>query len=55
MEKDKKATAKTNTKQSGDAKDKASFDQNGKGSAPKYGQAGIDPSKTKEGAKTGKL
>lgn len=55
MKKDKKSQEKTNTKQAGDAKGKASFDQNGTGSAPKYGQAGVDPSKTKGGAKTGKL
>ena len=53
MEKDKKTTAKGKT--SGDAKGKASMDQNGEGNSPKYGQAGTDPSKTKEGAKRGKL
>ena len=53
MEKDKKTTEKS--KNTGDAKGKASFDQNGKGAAPKYGEAGIDPAKTKEGAKTGKI
>lgn len=53
MEKDKKKTEKK--KNAGDAKGKASFDQNGEGAAPKYGQAGIDPSETKEGAKKGKL
>lgn len=57
MEKEKKTTAKTNdkSKTSGDAKGKASFDQNGKGASPKYGQAGEDPSKTEEGAKKGKI
>lgn len=53
MEKDKKTTEKP--KKMGDAKGKATFDQNGEGSSPKYAQAGTDPSKTKEGAKTGKL
>lgn len=42
-------------KKVGDAKGKASLDQNGEGNSPKYGQAGKDPSKTKEGAKVGKL
>ena len=59
MEKDKKTTAQskkeTNKKQAGDAKGKASFDQNGEGASPKYGQAGEDPSKTEEGAKKGKI
>ena len=57
MEKDKKTTEKTQekTKTSGDAKGKASMDQNGEGASPKYGQAGEDPSKTEEGAKKGKI
>jgi hypothetical protein len=53
---DKKTSKEeTSKKQAGDAKGKVSFDQNGDGAAPKYGQAGTDPSKTKEGAKKGKL
>lgn len=55
MENQKKSTDKEKTKETGDAKGKASLDQNGKGAAPKYGQAGKDPSETKEGAKKGKL
>jgi len=35
---------KDNKKQSGDAKGKATFDQNGTGNSPKYGQAGETPS-----------
>ncbi len=31
---------------SGTAKEKATFDQNGKGSAPKYGQAGSTPNES---------
>lgn len=42
-------------KNTGDAKGKASFDQNGEGNSPKYGQAGKEPSETKEGAKKGKI
>lgn len=53
MAKDKKTAEKP--KNSGDAKGKATFDQNGEGNSPKYGQAGIDPAKTKEGAKKGKI
>ena len=56
MEKAKKNTEKTEKgRTAGDAKGKASFDQNGEGASPKYGQAGEDPSETKEGAKKGKL
>jgi len=36
------------TKTSGDAKGKASFDQNGEGAAPKYGQAGDEPNESGE-------
>jgi hypothetical protein len=36
-------------KTSGDAKGKASFDQNGQGAAPKYGQAGDTPNESGEG------
>lgn len=32
-----------------DAKGKASFDQNGQGSAPKYGQAGDTPNESGKG------
>lgn len=50
MEKQQKTNTATN-KTSGDAKGKASFDQNGKGSAPKYGQAGDTPNESGEGMK----
>ena len=50
-----KDNKKEQPKETGDAKGKASFDQNGEGEAPKYGQAGKDPSETKEGAKKGKI
>ncbi|MES2448802.1 MAG: hypothetical protein V4546_16575 [Bacteroidota bacterium] len=50
-----KENKKEQQKETGDAKGKASFDQNGEGAAPKYGQAGKDPSETKEGAKKGKI
>ncbi len=36
----KKDNKREKPKISGDAKGKATFDQNGQGSAPKYGQAG---------------
>ena len=59
MEDSKKKTSKTEEdgkeKSAGDAKGKVSFDQNGEGEAPKYGQAGEDPSETEEGAKKGKI
>ncbi|MDQ7949098.1 MAG: hypothetical protein REI78_09750 [Pedobacter sp.] len=45
MKKEKKQTT-----QSGDAKGKASFDQNGQGAAPKYGQAGDKPNESGEKA-----
>lgn len=38
-------------KQSGDAKGKASFDQNGKGASPKYGAAGDEPNESGKGMK----
>lgn len=41
----------TNKKIMGDAKGKASFDQNGKGSSPKYGQAGDTPNESGKGMK----
>lgn len=47
MKNNKKQTPKT----SGDAKGKASFDQNGKGAAPKYGQAGEKPNESDEKVK----
>jgi hypothetical protein len=47
MKNDKKEAPKT----SGDAKGKASFDQNGQGSAPKYGQAGEKPNESGEKVK----
>ena len=34
---------KEKPKESGDAKGKASFDQNGEGNSPKYGQSGEEP------------
>lgn len=40
-----------NSKTSGDAKGKASFDQNGQGAAPKYGQAGDQPNESGEKVK----
>lgn len=46
MEKNKKTTPK---KKVHDAKGKASFDQNGQGSAPKYGQAGDTPNESGKG------
>lgn len=59
MEKSKKENQdkenKDKAKTAGDAKGKASFDQNGVGASPKYGKAGEDPSETKEGAKKGKI
>lgn len=54
-QKNTKKDKKEQPKETGDAKGKASFDQNGEGASPKYGQAGKDPSETKEGAKKGKL
>lgn len=47
MEKDKKTTSTKKTVHN--AKGKASFDQNGKGSAPKYGQAGDTPNESGKG------
>lgn len=46
MKNDKKATAKKTVH---DAKGKASFDQNGQGSSPKYGQAGDVPNESGKG------
>lgn len=45
MKKDKK---QNQAKTSGDAKGKATFDQNGQGAAPKYGQAGDKPNESGE-------
>lgn len=53
--KNKQNPKKDTAKPIKDASEKATMDQNGKGNAPKYGQAGSDPSETKQGAKTGKL
>lgn len=39
----KKENEKEAPKQSGDAKGKASFDQNGEGNSPKYAQSGEEP------------
>jgi len=47
MEKDKKTTGTKKTVH--DAKGKASFDQNGQGSAPKYGEAGDTPNESGKG------
>lgn len=49
-----KSKDKVQPKTSGDAKGKASFDQNGKGAAPKYGQAGDTPNESGESAKNNK-
>lgn len=49
MKKEKKETAAP--KQSGDAKGKATFDQNGQGASPKYGQAGETPNESGEKVK----
>ncbi len=46
MKDDKKDSTK---KKVHDAKGKASFDQNGQGSAPKYGQAGDTPNESGKG------
>jgi len=50
MKKEQEKTQENNekTKTSGDAKGKASFDQNGEGAAPKYGQAGDEPNESGE-------
>jgi hypothetical protein len=50
METKKKAKTSEN-KTMGDAKGKATFDQNGKGDSPKYGQAGQTPNESGEGMK----
>lgn len=47
-EKEQKPENKEKAKTSGDAKGKASFDQNGEGAAPKYGQAGDEPNESGE-------
>ena len=47
MKNDKKQPTEK-PKQSGDAKGKATFDQNGQGAAPKYGQAGDKPNESSE-------
>lgn len=47
MEKNKKKQTEQ-PKNSGDAKGKATFDQNGQGAAPKYGQAGETPNESGE-------
>ncbi len=39
----KKQKEKEEPKQSGDAKGKATFDQNGQGNSPKYAQSGEEP------------
>ena len=40
---EKESNKKEKPKQSGDAKGKASFDQNGEGNSPKYAHSGEDP------------
>lgn len=53
MEDKKKSADKTQQgKTSGDAKGKASFDQNGQGAAPKYGAAGDEPNESGKGMDT---
>ncbi|WP_231459325.1 MULTISPECIES: hypothetical protein [unclassified Pedobacter] len=47
MKDDKKTSDKEKT--SGTSKEKASFDQNGKGASEKYGQAGSTPNEAEEG------
>jgi len=47
-EKEQKPENNGKTKTSGDAKGKASFDQNGEGASPKYGQAGEEPNESGE-------
>lgn len=47
MKNDKNQSAEE-PKKSGDAKGKATFDQNGQGAAPKYGQAGEKPNESSE-------
>ncbi|HTM98103.1 MAG TPA: hypothetical protein VL088_05145 [Pedobacter sp.] len=39
----KQSEKKEQPKQSGDAKGKATFDQNGEGNSPKYAQSGEEP------------
>ena len=39
----KQREEKEKVKQSGDAKGKATFDQNGEGNSPKYAQSGTEP------------
>jgi len=47
--KEKSAEEAQENKTSGDAKGKASFDQNGEGAAPKYGAAGDEPNESGKG------
>jgi len=42
----KKTTPAKNEKNAGTAKEKASFDQNGKGASDKYGKAGSTPNES---------
>ena len=53
MTNDKNKT-KEEPKKTGDAKGKASFDQNGQGAAPKYGQAGDEANESGEKVKKDK-
>lgn len=47
--KDNKDAAEKGSKSKGSAKEKASFDQNGKGSSDKFGQAGSTPNESGKG------
>lgn len=44
----KKNKSEEQTKSSGTSKEKASFDQNGKGASEKYGQSGTTPNESGE-------
>jgi hypothetical protein len=46
--KNKEKATENNDKTKGSSKGKASFDQNGKGSSPKFGQAGSTPNESGE-------
>ncbi|MDQ0639740.1 hypothetical protein QF042_003305 [Pedobacter sp. W3I1] len=47
--KDSKNTAEKERKSKGSSKEKATFDQNGKGASDKFGQAGSTPNESGEG------
>jgi len=46
--KNEENTTENNSKSKGSSKEKASFDQNGKGASPKYGQSGSTPNESGE-------